>query len=113
MWQELTVMRKGLARRLTLAVAIAAGVVVAPSVAFGSPAPTKQQIDSMAAKAASLAKQLSADQTAVMVAAERYNESEIQLSADRAALAKTAVRMKLMQARLATARQAVVTAAVA
>lgn len=106
-------MRKGLARRLTLAVAIAAGVVVAPSVAFGSPAPTKQQIDSMAAKAASLAKQLSADQTAVMVAAERYNESEIQLSADRAALAKTAVRMKLMQARLATARQAVVTAAVA
>ena len=71
---------------------LAASWALAPVAAGASP--TRQQINSTEARAASLARELASDQTRVQVAAAAYDDAQISLGQDRAALRRTATALR-------------------
>jgi len=76
-------------------------------------APSRSQIRSMRARAASLSHELSADQQRVASLAETYDEARITLAADRRRLAETAARLRQRQRDLAAAAARLRAAAIA
>ena len=84
--------------------ALLSALVVPGTAASASGAPTVRQIVTMRQRAAALADQLTRDQAAISVAAERYDESMIALGAARARLEGTGQRLARLQAHLGTER---------
>ncbi|MHB8245070.1 MAG: C40 family peptidase [Acidimicrobiales bacterium] len=100
-------MQVGIARSRRLAAiggAILIGCVsLLPSGSAFASTPTRSQITATRAKAVALDRLLSRDQQAVTIAAEIYDQSQIQLARDKRALARTQRRLKREQAALAAA----------
>jgi cell wall-associated NlpC family hydrolase len=104
----MTATEGGLRRRLTAAAAVigSSALLVGSLAATGGvasatgKAPTESQIAAMRARAAKLGAELSHDQQAVDLAAERYDESVLALGKARARLAATEQALGVLQGRL-------------
>ncbi len=83
---------------------LAATVVALPGSAAFASAPTKADISSMRARAQGLSQELSRDQTAVSIAAENYDESQIAVKKDQALLAATARQLRTEETQLTAAK---------
>ncbi|MGO9197579.1 MAG: NlpC/P60 family protein [Acidimicrobiales bacterium] len=81
-----------------------ATVSILPSAAALASTPTSSQISTMRARAAALAKELSRDQTQVNIAAETYDEAELNVAKDKRLLEATERQLKRREAQLASAK---------
>ncbi|MGO9559461.1 MAG: NlpC/P60 family protein [Acidimicrobiales bacterium] len=101
-------MRMGIVRSRRLAAVggavLMATAVVLPSASALAATPTKAQIASLRAEAATLANELSRDQTQVAIAAETYDEAQLNVAKDQRILAATALKLKVREAQLTAAR---------
>lgn len=117
MLAKLLMMRVGMGHRrgfafTATAITLAAGVILLPT-AGASASPSKAQIATMQQRAEALSNQLTADQSAVAVAAENYDEAQIKVAADKRALAATQHELAVRHAQLAAAQRRLRRAAIA